>query len=269
MLRKMQLVLDQVRKPIRALRKSLRDLRGNLPQQAVHNLRTRSRRLEAVSAALPQHEKKNTHRMLKSIKPLRKAAGEVRDMDVLQTKVRLLMRRSPDPSFERLLAHLQSARAESARQLADGFSTDWKTIRRRLKTFSRHVEEEFSKELPDARQAHVVFDELSRWPRLNAANLHDFRIRIKELRYMLQLMQDTNPALLNALENAKVRIGTWHDWHELYRIAADVLHASKDRAAIATIAEVEAKKFRQAMHAAQSLRTRYLRSPCLQESIEP
>ena len=257
----MELALGQVRKPIRELRKSLRDLPVNPPQRAIHNLRTRSRRLEAISAALPSASKKNTDLLLRSIKPLRKAAGEVRDMDVLEAKVRFLMRRSPDPSFERLLSHLRSARAESARVLVESYSAERKSIRRCLKRFSKYVEEEFSHEQPDARQAHLLFGELKQWPRFTSANLHSFRIKIKELRYMLQLMQGANPELMNALENTKVRIGAWHDWEQLRHIAAGVLDARKDRDAIAAIAEVEADKLNLAMRAAQSLRTRFLQIP--------
>jgi CHAD domain-containing protein len=259
----MQLVLSHVRKPIRELRKSLRDLPDNLPQRAVHNLRTRSRRLEAISAALPPNEKKNTDRLMKSIKPLRKAAGEVRDMDVLEAKVRLLIRRSPNPSFELLLAHLQSVRAESARQLAESFATERKTARRCLKQLSKYVEDEFNQARADNRQAHALFDELCRWPRLNAANLHNFRIKIKELRYMLQLMSGANEAFLNALENAKVRIGAWHDWEQLHRIAEQVLDAKKDQVALAAITDAEARTFNLAMRAAQSLRTRYMQNHSL------
>ncbi len=265
----MQLILGQVRKPIRALRKSLRELPGNPPQQAIHNLRTRSRRLEAISAALPSRDKHIARRLLNSIKPLRKAAGDVRDMDVLDAKVHSLIRSNPDPSFERLLAHLQAVRAESARQLVESFSAERKTVRRCLKRFSKYVEDEFTQAPPDARQAHALFDELCRWPRLSASNLHDFRIRIKELRYMLQLMEGANTALMQALENAKLRIGAWHDWEQLHRIAEEVLDAKKDRNAIAAITADEAKKFSSAMRTAQSLRTRYLQTHSLLDTNEP
>jgi CHAD domain-containing protein len=265
----MQLALGQVRKAIREMRKSLRDLPSNPPQKAVHNLRTRSRRVEAISAALLPRNKDDTHQLLKSIKPLRKAAGDVRDMDVLEAKARQLLRRNHDASFERLIAHIRAMRAEGARELVVSFSSERKTIQRGLKRFSKYVEDTFSETPPDARQAHKLFGELCRWPRLSARNLHDFRIKLKELRYMMQLMPNSNTAFMNALENARGRIGAWHDWEELRRIAAEVLDAKIDRTGIAAIAEIEAKKFSLAMRAAQSLRTRYLKTHSALEIAEP
>ena len=261
----MQLVLDQVRKPIRALRKSLRVLSGNPSPEAVHKLRTRSRRVEALVAALQPRPKKDVRRLLKSIKPLRKAAGKARDMDVLQAKVRLLMRRCPDPSFDHLLAHLRSVRKKSAHKLSKIFAAERKTIRRYLRIFSEHVEDEFSQASEENRQTRVQFEELRNWPKLSAQNLHDFRIKIKELRYMLQLFDVTDPELMKALENAKVRIGAWHDLEELHKIAVEVLDADSDRAAIAAIAEVEATRFSPAMRAAQLLGTRLRRTQNLFE----
>lgn len=254
------MVLDQVRKPIRDLRKSLHDLPGDPAPKAVHKLRTRARRVEALVAALQPQPKKGVRRLLKSIKPLRKAAGKVRDMDVLEAKVGLLVRRCPDPLFEQLLEHLRSGRKKRAHKLSKAFAAERKTICRCLRKFSQHVEDEFSQASQNTRQAQILFEELRNWPKLTAANLHDFRIKIKELRSMLQLFDVNDEKLLKALENAKMRIGTWHDLEELHKIAAEELDADSEHAAIAAIAEVEAKKFGQAMRAAQSLRTRYLRT---------
>lgn len=255
----MQLVLRQVRKPIRELRKSLQDLPANVPQRTVHNLRTRSRRLEAISAALLPRQQAEARRLLKSLKPLRKAAGAVRNMDVLKAKVLSLLRHHHDPSLERLFEHLQSARAERARELGDELALARKEIRRCLERFSEHVEERFSKNPPGADGATRLFEVIRHWPPLKPENLHAFRIKLKELRYMLQLSEGANPAFMRALENARLRIGTWHDWEELHRTANEILRLRKDRRAIGLIAEIESKELARAMRAAQSLRNRYMR----------
>jgi len=265
----MQLVLAQVRKPIREMRKSLRDLPENPPQKAVHNLRTRSRRLEAIGTVLPTRDSDKTRHLLKSLRPLRKAAGEVRDMDVLEAKVQFLLRRTRNQSFAKLLLHLQKVREESAQQLVKDFSAGKKTVRRGLKRFSKAIDKHLGEMQPDAGQAQKIFNELSHWPRLGASNLHEFRIKLKELRYMMQLMSNANSALMRALENVKMRIGVWHDWEELQRIAEEILDAGKDRRAIEIIAEIKSKKFGSAMRAAQALRTRYLRTHSLLEVVEP
>ncbi len=224
----------------------------------VHNLRTRSRRLEAISAALLPREQEEARRLLKSMKPLRKAAGAVRNMDVLESRVLSLLRHHPERSLKRLLAHLRSARAEHAHELADKFASNRKEIRRRLKEFAERVEKQFSKAPPDTEGAARLYEEIRHWPPLKPENLHAFRIKLKELRYMLQLTDGANPPFMRALENARVRIGTWHDWEELHRTANEILSPSKDRRAIQLIAEVESKKLLLAMRAAQTLRTRYL-----------
>jgi CHAD domain-containing protein len=265
----MQLVLAQVRKPIREMRKSLRDLPDNPPQKMVHNLRTRSRRLEAIGAVLLTRDNDKTRHLIKSLRPLRKAAGEVRDMDVLEAKVQSLLRRSRNQSFARLILHLQKAREESAQQLVKDFWAGKKTVRRKLKQFSKLVEKQLNEVPLDYEQVRNIFDELSHWPRLNAGNLHEFRIKIKELRYMMQLMSNANSALMRALENVKMRIGVWHDWDELQRIAEAILDAGKDRRAIDLIAEIKSKKLGSAMRAAQALRMRYLRTHSLLEVVEP
>ncbi len=265
----MQLVLSQVRKPIRELRKSLRSLPSNPPQKAVHNLRTRSRRVEAIGAALSPHQGKDAHQLLRAIKPLRKAAGDVRDMDVLEAKVRSLIRRTHDPSLKLLQAHLKSVRKQSAQVLVESFSAEKESIRRCLKRFSSSLDVCFAATPSETRVPHELFRELSRWPALNTGNLHAFRIKLKELRYMLQLMKSSNTTLMSALENTKVRIGDWHDWAELHRIAAEVLAPRKDQDAIEAIEAIEDRKLNLAMRSAQSLRNSFLHAQTDFDAIEP
>lgn len=265
----MQLVLKQVRKPIRELRKSLQDLPASVPRIAVHNLRTRSRRLEAISVALLPRDDVEARRLLKSIRPLRKAAGTVRSMDVLESKVLSLSRQHPDPSLKKLLKHLQATRAEQAHELAEEFASRRKGLRHSLKRFAERVEEHFSEAVPVAETATRVFEQIQRWPPLGTENLHAFRIKLKELRYILQLTEGANVAFMRALENARVRIGIWHDWEELHQTAIVILSPRGDMRAIQKIVEVESRKLAQAMRAAQSLRTRYLRTDNVLEIAEP
>src|ERR1035441_1525779 len=113
----MEIELGNVRKPVRKLRKSLKIIPKDPPAEDVHHLRTRARRLEAVVAALMLGHKKMTRRLLKTIKPVRKAAGEVRDMDVLVgNALTLPSHRRGDSvnSVTRLLEHLGSMRMECA-----------------------------------------------------------------------------------------------------------------------------------------------------------
>jgi CHAD domain-containing protein len=89
-------------------------------------------------------------------------------------------------------------------------------------------------------------------------NLHDFRVKVKELRYVLQLADDGNGHFMKALDKVKGQIGTWHDWQQLHTIAKEVLDGQDHQAAIGAIAEIENDKFDQALKSAQALRRRYL-----------
>src|SRR5262245_11209863 len=72
------------------LRRSVRNLRklfGKAPRRPspdrVHDLRTHTRRCEAMVEALGLDGRRNERRLLSDLAKLRKRAGKVRDMDVL------------------------------------------------------------------------------------------------------------------------------------------------------------------------------------------
>ena len=100
--------LERVRKALRELGKSLKSLPGILRPNEVHKLRTATRRVEAIAAVLPPGDQKKSRRLLKSIEPVRKAAGDVRDMDVLISNARRMARYSAGDSLTRLIGHLKS-----------------------------------------------------------------------------------------------------------------------------------------------------------------
>jgi CHAD domain-containing protein len=265
----MELELGHVRKPLRQLRKSLKSLPSNPAMKEVHDLRTRARRVEAIVAALMPGNDRRARRLLKTLKPVRKAAGKVRDMDVLASKALSLAGRGHDDSVARLLEHLQAMRVESAGQLLKTLARQRKDARHELKQFSRQIGRRFSAKNPRAsagttcNQPHAgaaisLMDELSRWPAFNAENLHAFRIKVKELRYVMQLAEDPDLKFMNALEKVKRQIGDWHDWQQLGEIAGNVLNRSKDRTALKKIQEIGTGKFNRALAAAYALRRRYL-----------
>lgn len=265
----MELEVGSVRRPIRQLRKSLKSLPGNPSVKDVHDLRTRARRLKTIITAYMPDKKKRNRRLLKTLKPVCKAAGAVRDMDVLAAKARGLGVRRHDDSLALLLEHLQAMRIESAGELFDAVAKHGKDARRSLKRFSNQIEERFKKKnhrattkTPGsqlhANAANKLMDELSRWPALNTENLHAFRIKVKKLHIVLQLAEDANPDFADALENVKVQIGDWHDWQQLKEIAEKVLDRGENRTSIEKIEAIERSKFKQALGAAQAMRTGYL-----------
>jgi CHAD domain-containing protein len=87
-----------------------------------------------------------------------------------------------------------------------------------------------------------------------------FRIRIKELRYMLQLSDEADQTLMGSLGAVKDAIGEWHDWGELLRIAKKVLDAEADRGNLKHLEKIVKEELESALAAAKMLRKRYFDS---------
>jgi CHAD domain-containing protein len=251
---------NHAEKPLQKLRKELKKFPSSPAPEKVHSLRTQTRRLEAAVASLALHREKESRRLLKLITPVRKAAGKVRDMDVLIGDALTLSQNPGSEAVVRLVEHLAKMRVRHARKLRDVIGTRLGEIRQRLKQSSRLMRSKLkdSSGAPDAETAPlVVITELNRWPDLNEGNLHLFRIRIKELRYMLQLSEPADGKLVDFLGEVKDTIGEWHDWVELLRIAGKVLDSQEDRPVLAEIERVGNEKLQVALTAANRLRERY------------
>lgn len=282
----MAIELDRLQKPLRKLRKSLKNLSKDPPPEAVHKLRTRARQIESIAPALTPSEEKKTRRLLKSIKPVRKAAGGVRDMDVLTGNALSLPKNAHSASLARLIALLETMREESADALLDTVSEKRKPARHLLKQYSRLVEASFngkrngngkpdgkskgnqkesgrqaiSSDQPVQAAIHALTGELSGWPALDEENIHPFRLKVKELRSILQLFPSSDAGAVAALGKVKDRIGEWHDWQQLAQFARHALDRDIDRPLLDQIDEVGAQKLKQALAAANALRRRYLQS---------
>ena len=186
--------LERVRKALRELGKLLASLPANPPPKEVHNLRTATRRVEAIAAVLPPGDQKKSRRLLKPIEPVRKAAGDVRDMDVLISHSRRMARYSAGDSLARLVGHLESARNESAAELQRALGHRRKAARDKLGQYSKLVRSALTpakSDAPNAGQAGQphegvhsaamnVVRELGEWPPLDAGNIHAFRLKVKE-----------------------------------------------------------------------------------------
>ena len=263
---------DRVEKPVRELRKMLKDLPQNPAPDEVHKLRTRTRRVEAIASALEPAAQKRTRQLLKALKPVRKAAGGVRDMDVLTAGLLNLTRNSNEESIVRLIEHLGTLRSKSADDLLDTVAEQRKPARRHLKEYARVIESVAAGKKPVRSEGSGILDsedgtgsaagkliaEFTSWPALNADNLHDFRLRVKELRYVLQMFPDSDSGFIDALGQVKDDIGEWHDWQQLAEIARKVLDPRHDSELLAKIKGQSKQKFTRALKSSNSLRRRYL-----------
>ncbi len=267
--------LERVRKALRELGKSLQSLSGDSAPKKVHKLRTASRRVEAIAGVLEATDQKKSRRLVKSIEPIRKAAGGVRDMDVLLTNARRLARYCDGESLTHLVAHLETARQQHAGELRHALHHRRKEVLEDLKEYSRFVAslakhaQSRSRSGAQASRAQEelhssamnVVRELGDWKPLDAGNLHEFRLKVKQLRYTLQLDAQADPSLVETLGDVQRRVGDWHDWHQLEEIAREVLIYDKDRALLNRISETVKRRFQLALASANALRGKYLNMP--------
>lgn len=164
-----------------------------------------------------------------------------------------------------LIEYLGQMRARGASRLRRTVAKRRKAASKGLKACSSLIEKKFDKrrsskltEWPvDATaDALQISGELANWPKLSTQNLHPFRLKVKELGYVLQLSGEDNE-FVDKLGEVKDAVGEWHDWCELNTIAKDVLSDCKDCCVIRQIRRTRKEKFAAAVQGAQRLRSTY------------
>ncbi len=189
-------------------------------------------------------------------------------MDVLIGFTATLSNTGDEECLIQLVEHLSSKRVKSVRQLRRTFAAQRKQVRRRLKQCSGLLEQRLtvSKRSGAAKRewaadatatALDIWTELSEWPRLNQSNLHPFRLKMKELRYILQLAEENNLKFVQTLGKVKDAIGEWHDWNELAVIAADALSHGNRCPLLKQIRSTARMKLDNALSTANAMRKRY------------
>ncbi len=267
--------LERVRKALRELGKSLQSLSGDSSPKDVHKLRTASRRVEAIAGVLEAADGKKSRRLVKSIEPVRKAAGGVRDMDVLLADARKLARYSNGESLNHLRCPsgncaaaecrgVAACAAPPAQSRAGGSQGVFQVCRVRLEARKIGLAARGRCKPKSGKHSQFcqnVMRELGDWKPLDADNLHAFRLKVKQLRYTMQLDAQADPGLVEALGDVQRRIGDWHDWRQLEEIARKALVLEQDQALLDRIGETAKRRFDRALEAANALRGRYLNIP--------
>ncbi len=234
--------------------------------------------------ALDFDSKRVQRRLLEPLGLLRKRAGKIRDMDVLLGDVLSLQipgehtnEKSGAQTAEkdcilRLLQHLAVKRHKHARKmdaivralgrplllmLARQRSAIAKVARKNSRSNSNN-DQAGNPSLRAVARSLQLAEQLNQPARLNRANLHPYRLKLRELRYVLEMEepQPSRQGLIAAVEKVQDAIGEWHDWMSLGDIAADVL----DHDGCRVIARIKAEansRFVNALALAESLRERY------------
>lgn len=150
-------------------------------------------------------------------------------MDALIGLILSLRTKSEEACRLQILEHLAEQRRAGARKLTKitdkrrTFARDW------LKRCSSSIQKNFnSKQAILRRRSEAIVLQLSgeirSWPKLSPGNLHLLRLKLKELRYVLELSDDKE-RLASALKEVTDTIGEWHNWSELEAIAKLAQHS--------------------------------------------
>ena len=265
----MRFRIENLRKQITQLHKLLKRFpRQPLPED-VHRLRRQIRTLEAVVDALTSGRERKVRRLLKALILISKAAGKVRDMDVPVGLACSLPRRRKDECLVQLLEYLGERRFKAAAKLQAIISAERKEAFESLKQCSRlidknliHAKEKASTSLSTRVVAvvHAHARELSNYPRLNKDSLHSFRLKVKELRSILQLLAGTDTKFIAALGEAKDEIGAWHDWNVLAAISQRVAGSNRACRLQKQVQLISREKLKSAIPVANEIRKVSLRS---------
>src|ERR1700745_1877787 len=136
---KMNVDIEKAITAPKKLRKLLKTLSGELDPESVHQLRTLTRNIEAIVNALAPDSPDQSRRLLKLMKPIRRSAGCVRDMDVLIANASSLAFHERPEGVVRLLEHMAATRTADAPRLHRKIKGRRKAARSLLKGFIRQL----------------------------------------------------------------------------------------------------------------------------------
>ena len=270
----MALDANRAEKPVRKLRKLLKKMPAMPGADDIHDFRTSSRRIEATLWALSLDSRHNCRRILKEISRLRKRAGNVRDMDVLTDY--LLSVSCPQEEKKcsvQLLEYLGARRQKYAKKFDSAREQYASELNKRLKRTSRQLVKILpsnGKKDPDGDSASAevtasalkLLADLAQPPRLGKTNLHPYRLKVKELRNLLQMAENSDQQeFVRSLGEVKDAIGEWHDWEELVAIAREVLDHGPSCQLLRELRRIGDTKCRQALALTETMRKNFLRMP--------
>ncbi|HMF89953.1 MAG TPA: CHAD domain-containing protein [Candidatus Angelobacter sp.] len=211
------------------LSSTLAQLRDEPSPKRVHRLRTTIRRIESLVAfAEPQLGRKQ-ERAIKDLAALRRRAGRVRDLDVQlellgaigNTSTALdrkllgdVLKRKRGKQIERLSAAVVKTREQRFRTLFDTVAAEASAAPLLLDESAEPLERA-------KRELAEIGEEYSSQAKSKTAALHETRIRLKRIRYLAELGEDSaeQKSFLAAMKSVQDALGAWHDWEELTKTA--------------------------------------------------
>ena len=259
--------VERIQKSVRKVGKFVKKATTQPTPEQVHDLRTNTRKLENALHALSLHSNGNEQRLLKSVKRIRKRAGKIRDMDVLTASVSSVKVNGEGDCEVQLLQHLGARRYKYAKKLHSTVLKESavlkKTLQREVAALDLLMQDSRPEQAAAQAGAHSLelASQLTDPPPLNRSNLHPYRLKVRELRYVLQMGGNNGQAeFVKDLGEVKDSIGEWHDWEELSAIAADVLDHGSGCRLQQELKRISESKYEHALALAAKLRKTYLKT---------
>lgn len=225
----------------------LAECRRKPGKRRVHALRVATLRLSSeIDQWREGHEIESpTHRAAKrwtrQAKKLRRALSDVRETDVHLGKLAALPSAFAAPAgyqvrssklalrqLDTLQRMLKQERRSAAKQLTAAIDSRIDRLDRASHAIEFSIALELSTPVLPANAVVRMFHDVVRdYPALDAACLHDFRKRIKSVRYQAELFAHSAPQLQKlaaTLKTMQGATGDWHDWHALAELSARRFH---------------------------------------------
>jgi CHAD domain-containing protein len=195
--------------------------------EAVHGLRTGSRRLQATLEAMLREDAPASLRQpakgwLRQLKQVRRTAGTVRDLDVHRKLLEHWIANENSPLEKQagvLDAWLKGRRKHLASEMQKKIGKRQQELEQRQAAFlaaldSVGLDGGRVPRLADAMALEQFVRAADAMPSLDAENLHDFRKATKKARYVAESnsVGQEYSSVAKALKRVQDAIGDWHDW---------------------------------------------------------
>ena len=240
--------------------------------EAVHVLRTGSRRLQATIEAMLREDadvslQQPAKGWLRQLKQVRRAAGTVRDLDVHRKLLEHWTTHENGAIAKQagvLDAWLKGRRKHLASAMQKRISKRQQELKQRQAAFLVALDSVPLNRVRVPRSADAVALEqfvrtADAMPALDAENLHDFRKATKKARYVAESGSagQEYSSVAKALKSIQDAIGDWHDWVCLSQEAGAVLDKGAKELTASLEREVDGH-FAAALRTTQAIRGRLL-----------
>jgi CHAD domain-containing protein len=240
--------------------------------EAVHVLRTGSRRLQAMLEAMLREDadvslQQPAKGWLRQLKQVRRAAGTVRDLDVHRKLLEHWTAHEDGPLAKQagvLDAWLKGRRKHLASVMQKKIGKRQQELKQRQAVFLAALDSVPLNRVQVPRSADAVALEqfvraADAMPSLDAENLHDFRKVTKKARYVAESGSagQEYSSVAKALKSIQDAIGDWHDWVCLSQEADAVLDKGATELTASLEREVDGH-FSAALRTTQAVRGRLL-----------